>query len=70
LNLRCRVKTARVTRVDSWDDFPKYLRNGLEYSDQALHADRYYGVTSAGSQEFMSFGIGVSWKSGQVYGSY
>jgi len=36
-------KTVRVTRVDSWKVFPKYLRNGLEYSDQTLHADKYYG---------------------------
>ena len=37
------VKTVRVIRVESWEVFPKCLRNGLEYSDQTLHADRYYG---------------------------
>jgi len=40
----------------------------LEYSNQALHADRYYGGTGAGSQEFMAFGIGAAWKRGKVYG--
>jgi len=48
--------------------FPKYLRNGLEYSDQTLHADRYYGETGAGSQEFMTFCIGAAWEMGKVYG--
>jgi len=62
------VKIVRVTRVDTLEVFPKYLRNGLEYSDQALHADRYYGVTGAGSQEFMTFGIDTAWKIGKVYG--
>jgi len=40
----------------------------LEYSDQALHADRYYGGAGAGSQEFMTFCIDVAWKRGKVYG--
>ena len=48
--------------------FPKYLKNGLEYSDQTLHADRYYGGTGAGSQEFVTFRIGAAWKRGKVYG--
>ena len=61
-------KIVRVTRVDSWKFFPKHLRNGLEYSDQTLHADRYYGGTDAGGQEFMTFRIVVVWKRGKVYG--
>jgi len=40
--------------------FPKYLRNGLEYSDQTLQADGYYGGAGAGSQEFMTFRIGAA----------
>jgi len=48
--------------------FPKYLRNGLQYSDQTLHADRYYGGAGAGSQEFMTFCIGAAWERGKVYG--
>jgi len=48
--------------------FPKYLRNGLEYSDQTLHADRYYGRTGTGSREFITFHIGAAWKRGKVYG--
>jgi len=41
--------------------FPKYLRNGLEYRDQTVHADRYYGGAGAGSQEFITFCIGAAW---------
>jgi len=48
--------------------FPKYFRNGLKYSDQTLHADRYYGGPGAGSQEFMTFRIGVVWERGKAYG--
>ena len=48
-------KIVRVITVESWEVFPKCLRNGLEYSDQALHADRYCGVAGAGSQELMTF---------------
>jgi len=62
------VKTVRVTRVDSWEVVPKYLRNGLEYSDQTLHADRYYGRTGAGSLEFMTFRMGAAWKRGKICG--
>jgi len=40
----------------------------LEYSDQSLQADEYYGGTSAGSQEFMTFRIGAAWKRGKIYG--
>jgi len=62
------VKIVRVIRVESWDVFPKYLRNGLEYSDQTLHADRYYGAAGAGSQEFMTFPTDAAWQRGKVYG--
>jgi len=62
------VKIVRVIRVESWEVFPKYLRNGLKYSDQTLHADRYYGGPGAGSQEFMTFRIGVVWGRGKAYG--
>jgi len=48
--------------------FPKYLRIDSEYSDQTLRADRYYGGAGAGSQEFMTFRIGVAWERGKVYG--
>jgi len=48
--------------------FPEYLRNGLDYSDQSLRADGYYGGAVAGSQEFMTFRIGAAWKKGKVYG--
>jgi len=68
LTLCCGVKIVQVTRVDSWEVFPKYPRNGLEYSDQTLHADRYYRGTGAGSQEFVTFRIGAAWKRGKVYG--
>jgi len=68
LILCCRVRIVRVIRVDSWAVFPKYLRNGLQYSDQTLHADRYYGGAGAGSQEFMTFHIGAAWKRGKIYG--
>jgi len=40
----------------------------LEYSDQPLRADRYYRGAGAGSQEFMTFRIGVAWERGKVYG--
>ena len=66
LTLCCGIKTVRVIR--SWEVFRKYLRNGLEYSDQTLHADGYYGGAVAGSQEFMTFRIGTAWKRGKVYG--
>ena len=49
-------------------DFPKYLRNGLEYSDQTLHADRYYGGADDSSREFMTFCTGATWKRSKVYG--
>jgi len=42
------------------EGFPKYLRHGLEYSNQTLQADRYYGGTGDGSQEFMTFRTGVA----------
>ena len=58
LTLRCGVKIVQVTRVDSWEVFPKYPRNGLEYSEKALHADRYYRGACAGSQEFITCGVG------------
>jgi len=48
--------------------FLKYLRNGLQYSDQTFHADRYYGGAHAGSQEFMTFRIVAAWDRGKVYG--
>ena len=62
------VKTVRVIRVESWEVFPKYLRNGLEHSDQTLHADRYDGWAGAGSQEFMTFCIDAAWERGKCYG--
>jgi len=37
------VKIIRVIRVESWEFFSNYFRNGLEYSNQTLHADIYYG---------------------------
>ena len=37
-------------------------------NDQALHADRYYGVAGAGSQEFTTFRTGAAWQGGKVYG--
>jgi len=40
----------------------------LEYSDQTLRADRYYGGAGAGSQAFMTFRIGAAWQRGKVYG--
>jgi len=40
----------------------------LEYSDQTVHTDRYYGGACAGSQEFMTFRIGAAWERGKVYG--
>ena len=60
-------KTLRLTRVDSWEVFLKYLRNGLEYSDQTLHADRYYGLEGRRYQGFMKFRIDAAWKRGKVY---
>jgi len=47
------------TRYKGWKlgGFPKYFRNGLEYSDQTLHADRYYEVAGADSQEPVTFRI-------------
>ena len=58
------------TRYKGWilGDFPKYLRYGLEYNDQTLHADRRCGGAGAGSQEFMTFRIGAAWERGKVYG--
>ena len=53
---------------ESWEVFPKYLRNGLEYTEQTLRADRYYGRAGAGSQEFMSFCIGATSERGKIYG--
>ena len=55
-------------KVEIWEVFPKYLRNGLEYSDQSLRADRYYRGASAGSQEFMTFCIDAAWERGKIYG--
>ena len=40
----------------------------MEYSDQTLHADRYYGAAGAGSQEFMTFRTGAAWEKDKVYG--
>jgi len=57
-----------LIRVESWEVFPNYPRKGLEYSDQTLQAHRYYGGAGAGSQEFMTFRIGVAWERGKVYG--
>jgi len=54
-------------KVEIWEVFPKYLRNGLEYSDQALQADRYCGGAGAGSPEFMIFRTGAAWERGKVY---
>jgi len=42
----------------------------LEYNDQPLLADRYYGVAGAGSQEFMKVRTGAAWKRGKVCASY
>ena len=68
LTLCCGVQIVRVVRVESWEVFPKYLRNGLEYSDQSLRADRYYRAAGAGSQEFMTLCIDAAWEMGKVYG--
>ena len=68
MTLCCRVKVVRVIRVEIWKVFPKYLRSGLEYSNQALRADRHYGEAGAGGQEFMTFCIVVAWKKGKIYG--
>jgi len=48
--------------------FPKYHRNCLEYCDQALHTDRYYGEAGDGSQEFITFCIDAVWERGKDYG--
>jgi len=58
------------TSYKGWNfgGFPKYLTNDLEYGDQPLLADRYYGVAGAGSQEFMKVCIDAAWKIGKVYG--
>jgi len=48
--------------------FPKYLRNDLEYSDQALQADRYCRGAGGGNQEFMTFCIDAAWERGKFYG--
>jgi len=60
----------RVIRVESWEVFPEYPRSGLEYSNQALRADRYYGEVGAGSQEFMTFCIGVACRGVKFMASY
>ena len=62
------VTIVRVIGVESLQIFPKYLRNCLEYSDQPLLADRYYGVAGADSQEFMKVRMGAAWKRGKFYG--
>jgi len=58
LTLCCGVKIIQLIRVEIWEVFPKYPRNGLEYSEKALHADRYYRGACAGSQEFITCGVG------------
>jgi len=58
-------KNCRVIRVESWEVFPKYLRKGLDCSDQTLHSDRYYRGAGAGSQEFMTFRICAAWERGK-----
>jgi len=68
LTLRCGINIVRVIRVEGWEVFPKYLRNDLEYSDQTLHADRYYGGAGGRSQEFMTFHVGAAWERGKFYG--
>jgi len=40
----------------------------LEYSNQTLHADRYYERAGAGSQEFMTFCIRAAREMGKIYG--
>jgi len=39
----------------------------LEYGDQPLLVDRYYGVAGAGGQEFMKVPIAAAWKRGKIY---
>ena len=68
LTLCCGVKIVRVISVESWEVLPKYHRNCLEYSDQALHTDRYYGEAGDGSQEFITFRIDSVWERGKAYG--
>jgi len=60
LTLCCGVKIVRVIRVESWEGFPTYLRNGFEYGNQTLRADRYYGGAGAGSQEFVTLRTGAA----------
>ena len=67
LTLCCEVKIVRVIRVESWG-VSKYLRNGLENSNQTLHTDRHYGSADARSQKFMILRIGAVWARGKVYG--
>jgi len=50
--------------------FPKYLRNGLENSDQTLQADRHYEEAGVGSQEFMTFRIDAAWEGVKFMASY
>jgi len=40
----------------------------LEYSNQALHTDRYYGEAGDGGQEFITFRIDAVWERGKAYG--
>jgi len=63
LTLCCGIKIVRVIRVESWEVFPKHLRNGLEYCDKTLH-----GRADAGSEEFVTFHIDAAWEMGTVYG--
>jgi len=51
------IKIVRVIRVESGEVFPKYLRTGLEYRDQGLQADRYYGGAGAGRQVHVRCGV-------------
>ena len=53
LTLCCGVKIVRVARVENLEVLPAYLRKCLEYGDQPMLVDGYYGVAGAGSQEFM-----------------
>jgi len=66
LTLCCGVKIVQVIRIEIWEIFPKYLRNGLEYSDRTLHADRYNGGAGAGGQE--TFRTHAAWERGKFYG--
>jgi len=60
LTLCCGVKIVRVIRVESWEVFPTYLRNGFEYGNQTLCVDRYYGGAGAGSQECVTLRTGAA----------